>query len=94
MILDRETSYWAEILRGVTQGSILGPLLFTVFVNDLPDITKHSTTNLYADDTTIYVSDKDPDVLTHKLNKGLQRIAERIERNGLRMKLCRKDTKT
>uniref|UniRef100_A0A8C5LN83 Reverse transcriptase domain-containing protein n=1 Tax=Leptobrachium leishanense TaxID=445787 RepID=A0A8C5LN83_9ANUR len=41
---------------GVLQGSILGPLLFTIFINNLPNICKASTVHMYADDTVIYTS--------------------------------------
>ena len=74
--LNGEVSQWNDVKRGVPQGSILGPLLFNVFVNDLPDIVEHSTINLYADDTTIYVADHDPNSVSLKLSEDLQRIAE------------------
>ena len=74
--MNGEVSQWNDVKRGVPQGSILGPLLFNVFVNDLPDIVEHSTINLYADDTTIYVADHDPNSVSLKLSEDLQRIAE------------------
>jgi retron-type reverse transcriptase len=43
-----------SVLSGVPQGSILGPLLFNIFVNDLSDIIKHSKFILFADDLKIY----------------------------------------
>ena len=43
-----------EILSGVTQGSVLGPLLFLVFINDLPLSCSHSTCSIFADDTKVY----------------------------------------
>ena len=42
----------ALMKRGVPQGAILGPLFFTVFINDLPLHVSSSEINLYADDTT------------------------------------------
>ena len=54
VVLEGEYSNWAKVKMGVPQGSILGPLLFLLFVNDLSDAVEDCTVNLYADDTTIY----------------------------------------
>ena len=49
-------SFWLEIVLGVPQGSILGPLLFNIFINDLLSIIQKTHICNYADDNTIYSS--------------------------------------
>ena len=46
-------SHWTEVNSGIPQGSILGPLLFTVFINDLPE-GMQNICKMFADDTKIY----------------------------------------
>ena len=52
-------SSWTELLEGVPQGSILGPILFNIYLNDLFFILKECNVCNYADDTTPYVCDND-----------------------------------
>ena len=60
-------SEWLEIILGVPQGSILEPILFNVFINDLPIFIEETDICSFADDTTLYACGKELDTISFKL---------------------------
>ena len=57
VVVDGVASQGTSVSSGVPQGSILGPMLFTIFINDLPNsITHKSKMALYADDSKVYTN--------------------------------------
>ena len=66
-----------DITYGVPQGSILGPLLFLCYVNDMSiSINSDCKLLLYADDSTIIFSHKNPEFISQKLGKELESCSE------------------
>ena len=73
----------------VPQGSVLGPLLFLLYVNDLPNTSSLLTFHLFADDTNIYYSCKNLDDLESKLNHELKIVAEWMKSNRLALSILK-----
>ena len=83
VVLNNVESSTAEVECGVPQGTILGPLLFLMFINDLPLYTDNVFTDLYADDTTLYQTGLSQTLIKESLQLALQRLAVWCKHNGM-----------
>ena len=73
VVLHGQTSSWADVNAGVPQGSILGPLLFLIYVNDLADGLS-SNAKLFPDDTSLFSVVHDANTTAKELNNDLVKI--------------------
>ena len=76
-----------DMLYGVPQGSILGPLLFILYINDIPNINKECTFVLYADDANILISGKTIEEIEEKFNTLAKNLDIWVNSNGLALNL-------
>ena len=101
VLIDGEASPAVAVTSGVPQGSVLGPILFLIFIDDLPQYTRHSNVRLFADDTIVYLtvsSTEDGEKLQEDL-KNLEKWEEewQMEFHPAKcnvLRLTRKKTKT
>ena len=72
---------------GVLQGSILGPFLFIVYINDMVRATNYFTVRLFADDTSLTAVGSDLDVLIQRISSELPPVYEWLCSNKLTLNL-------
>ena len=71
------------VINGIPQGSALGPLLFLIYIIDLPKCLEHATASMFADDTQIETSSNDVSVMKHELNHDLENVSTWLSANKL-----------
>ena len=81
------SSSFKTVNCGVPQGSILGPLLFIIYINDLSSVSQILTSILFADDTTLFDSDKNLTTLVDRFNNELVNIFNWLNANRLSLNI-------
>ena len=72
---------------GVPQGTILGPLLFLIYINDLPHCLTYSEPRTYADDTSLTLASNDIEHINYCLNHNLSNVYEWLSANKLTLNM-------
>ena len=70
---------------GVPQGSILGPLLFIIYINDMHFALKQSIVHHFADDINLLFSNKNPDIIRKTMNNELRLLFDWLCANKLKL---------
>ena len=74
VVTNGQCSDWVKVNAGVPQGSVLGPLLSHVFINDITSVVNHCDIRLFADDTCLFVKTSNPEIATNFIKNDLANI--------------------
>ena len=80
-------SDYMKIMCGVPQGSILGPLLFILYINDIVNVSTVLNPVLFADDTSLFHAHTDFGTLIEEINEELQKISTWFHTNKLSLNI-------
>ena len=94
VIYDCHKSKRHPVFCGVPQGSILGPLLFVAYINDLPAVLSFSNIIMYADDTILFYSHKNMNDIQEDLDKDMNAVASWLNQNQLVINLSKGKTES
>lgn len=83
MHIENRISEFLPVTHGIPQGSVLGPILFALYVNDLPDSIDEGQTIIYADDTAVLLPGSDIPKLEQTANRQLVNIEQWFSNNRL-----------
>ena len=89
VVIDKCESECANISCGVPQGSILGPILFLLYINDLNYVSKLLRTVMFADDTNLFLTGSSLDVIEKQMNGELEVISDWFKANLLSLNITK-----